>query len=214
MFVGGDNNSWGIELASDKQLAANKANARKSTGPRTQAGKARSRLNSRKHGLTAKLLVIGNEDPAEFEELRAALIERYDPQGAAEGELVDYLAGIYWRLRRFPLFEAAILAARQAQVADEHREDQARLSRPKGEEAEDEVEGDEKGAMCDAERQIRLGRALIKDGVWNDALGKLSRHEATLYNALRKTLTLLEEIREERTSDHVTTKAAALSRAA
>jgi hypothetical protein len=35
---------------------------------------------------------IGDEDPVDFEELRAALMEQYDPQGAAECELVEYLA--------------------------------------------------------------------------------------------------------------------------
>jgi len=60
-------------MASTEQLRANKANAQKSTGPRTQAGKQRSRLNARQHGLTAKLLVIGDEDPADFDELRASL---------------------------------------------------------------------------------------------------------------------------------------------
>jgi hypothetical protein len=64
----------------------------RSTGSKTPLGKARSRLNSRKHGLTAKLLVIGDEDPAEFEELRAELMEEYDPQGPAKHELVEYLA--------------------------------------------------------------------------------------------------------------------------
>ncbi|MGA2268535.1 MAG: hypothetical protein ABSH44_08715, partial [Bryobacteraceae bacterium] len=38
---------------SDKQLAANRANATHSTGPRTPQGKARSALNSRKHGFAA-----------------------------------------------------------------------------------------------------------------------------------------------------------------
>ena len=48
-------------MASEKQLEANLANAQKSTGPRTNAGKARARLNSRKYGLTAKTLIIVGE---------------------------------------------------------------------------------------------------------------------------------------------------------
>src|SRR4051794_32107487 len=42
--------------ATDKQTAANRKNAEKSTGPRTQAGKDASRTNSLKHGLTATKL--------------------------------------------------------------------------------------------------------------------------------------------------------------
>ena len=104
-------------MATEKQLRANRVNARKSTGPRTQAGKARSRLNSRKHGLTAKMLIIAGENAGDFDELRAELLEEHNPQSALECELVERLAGILWCLRRVPFFEAAIIDARQAQVA-------------------------------------------------------------------------------------------------
>jgi hypothetical protein len=190
-------------MASEKQIEANRANAKKSTGPRTGAGRARSRLNSRKHGLTAKTLIIVGEYTEDFDQLRAELMNEHDPQSALECELVERLAGILWRLRRVPLFEAAILDARQAQLAEEDmREDERRTQRwhgyeeeeKEGEDGEDrEVEEDEETA--DWEASVRLGRALIHDGAWGDALGKLARHEATLMNALTKTLLLLEEHR-------------------
>ena len=44
-------------MASDKQIAANRRNAMRSTGPRTRSGKARSRANSLRHGLLSKVLV-------------------------------------------------------------------------------------------------------------------------------------------------------------
>ena len=105
-------------MASSRQLQANRVNAGRSTGPRTLVGKARSRLNSRKHGLTAKTLIIVGENAEDFEELRSALFEQYDPQSALEFELVERLAGILWRLRRVPLFEAGILDTRHAGVSD------------------------------------------------------------------------------------------------
>ena len=50
-------------MASEKQRVANRANAKRSTGPKTETGKALSRMNAHKHGLTAETIVIGDEDP-------------------------------------------------------------------------------------------------------------------------------------------------------
>ncbi len=43
-----------LAIPSEKRLKANRENARKSTGPRTQRGKAYSRRNAIKHGLFAR----------------------------------------------------------------------------------------------------------------------------------------------------------------
>src|SRR5262245_15668797 len=69
-------------MPSIKQLDANRANAKRSTGPRT--GKARSRANSWKHGLTGKRLVIEGEGASNFDELRASLLDNHDPQSVFE----------------------------------------------------------------------------------------------------------------------------------
>ena len=42
-------------MASDRQIAANRRNARKSTGPKSRAGKQRAARNSWRHGLAAKI---------------------------------------------------------------------------------------------------------------------------------------------------------------
>ena len=67
-------------MASDKQLIANRANAMRSTGPKTAAGKGLSRMNAHKLGLTAETIVIGDEDPKAFDTLRSALEEDYNPR--------------------------------------------------------------------------------------------------------------------------------------
>src|SRR5262245_55553097 len=64
----------------ERQLEANRLNARRSSGPRTQEGKGRARMNALRHGLTAKSIVIGDEDPKEFEDLRAKLQHDLQPK--------------------------------------------------------------------------------------------------------------------------------------
>jgi hypothetical protein len=127
-------------MASEKQVQANRANAEKSTGPRSQAGKDRSRLNSRKHGLTAKMLIIVGEHADDFDQLRAELMAEYDPQSALECELVERLAGILWRLRRVPFFEAAIMDARHTQAGQFQMASIYRASAEREEEDEEETD--------------------------------------------------------------------------
>ena len=170
-------------MASDKQLSANTSNAKQSTGPRSQSGKARSRLNSRKHGLTAKTHVIGDEDPAQFEKLRAELMEEYDPQSALECELVERLSSLLWRLRRIPAFEAAIIDARRAEVESDVLK---------------WLELKRRGLTEEALKVRALSDALIQDG---DALGKLARHETTLMHAFTKTLQMLLLLQSNRRSN-------------
>src|SRR5262249_3682203 len=98
---------------SEQRAEANRINAQRSSGPRTELGKSRSKMNALKHGLSAKKIVIGDEDPKEFEALRAALERDWQPETAFESELVDQLAGLFWRMRRVPAIKAAIVKARE-----------------------------------------------------------------------------------------------------
>ena len=53
-------------MRTDKQLDANRQNAKNSTGPRTEHGKHRSRRNAFRHGLTAETVIDVLEDPADY----------------------------------------------------------------------------------------------------------------------------------------------------
>ena len=64
------------DAASPEQIAANRANAAKSTGPRTPEGKARSSQNARTHGFAAaNYTVIGFEDVQELADLKDDAVE-------------------------------------------------------------------------------------------------------------------------------------------
>jgi hypothetical protein len=53
-------------MSSQQRLEANRANAKRSTGPKIELGKARSKMNAVRHGLSAQAIVIEGEDPRQF----------------------------------------------------------------------------------------------------------------------------------------------------
>ena len=89
-------------MATEAQIQANRANAKKSCGPKTDAGKARSRLNGLTHGLRAKNAhpVLPQEDPADLEAKIQEWIDDYQPTSAVERELVSRAARLSWTLDR------------------------------------------------------------------------------------------------------------------
>ena len=87
-------------MTSLKQIEANRRNAMKSTGPKTEAGKEHSRRNAIRHGLTAETVVDVLEDREDYEAFEIAVASDFDVQTAVERELVLRLASLLWRLRR------------------------------------------------------------------------------------------------------------------
>ena len=87
-------------MASDRQIAANRANARKSTGPRTAEGKAASSANALKTGIYAKSTLLPGEDPAEYDALRAEHYDQFAPANPDERDLLDLMIKYKWQLRR------------------------------------------------------------------------------------------------------------------
>jgi hypothetical protein len=75
-------------VTSARQWTANRENAQKSTGPRTEEGKRRSRRNALRHGLTAETVVEGLEDTEDYRAFEATIIADYDAHTAVERELV------------------------------------------------------------------------------------------------------------------------------
>ena len=98
-----------MKMISDKQLEANKRNALKSTGPKTEEGKSISSKNALTHGLRAQQIVIEGESQEEFDDFCELLIDHLSPDGPVEMLLVDRIAASSWRLRRTGHLEAQIL---------------------------------------------------------------------------------------------------------
>jgi len=95
-------------MSSEAQKAANRRNAQKSTGPKTQEGKQIAAQNARQHGLTAQLVTFDESDTA-FAAFRSALTATLAPADAIEEELVERIVLCAWRLRRAGRMEAALI---------------------------------------------------------------------------------------------------------
>ena len=97
-------------MASPAQILANRENAQRSTGPKTQEGKQAASRNATRHGLTGTQIVMPGEDAAAYEDLRQGLHESHRPANEAERILVDQIAANAWRLLRAQRVETAFLA--------------------------------------------------------------------------------------------------------
>jgi hypothetical protein len=156
-------------MATKKQIEANRRNAKKSTGPKTPEGKAKSAQNALKHGLLASCPVLPEEDPMAYELLRANLHKELCPEGQLETLFVNRIAATQWRLARVPGLEAALFERLRVPVPG--------------------VDGREANPA-----DVSLGAAWERDaGAYGGALGRLSRYETMLE---RSTTRLLAELRK------------------
>ena len=97
-------------MISEKQLAANRANAKKSAGATSPAGKAASRLNALRDGITGQVTTLSDEDRPIFENLKAQHVADLAPQNFSELKLAHAIAWDTWRLDRLRATEMNILA--------------------------------------------------------------------------------------------------------
>lgn len=158
-------------MSSQAKIEANRRNARRSTGPRTPEGKARSSRNALKHGLFAGDAVLPDEDRQAFLELLTALEADQQPASPLEQILLRQLAIAIWRLCRLNRIEVGVLSSGLEDLRA--REDGA--PEPTPEEDYDEA-------------TRRLGRAFRRAARSNDAISRLIRYEATLQRAFYRTL--------------------------
>ena len=99
---------------SPEQLAANRRNAQKSTGPKTPNGLAVSKMNALKHGILSKEVVVQGrcikESSREFAALHQRLWEDWQPVGATEEMLVNHIVTTHWRWCRVLKAESGEIA--------------------------------------------------------------------------------------------------------
>lgn len=201
-------------MSSDQQIAANRLNAQRSTGPRTPAGKAIVSSNAMKHGLTARDVVLPNENLDEYESFRTDLVSSLDPRDALEGALAEKIVAYLWRLRRVPGFEATFyrrgyrefLVKQAAESVGQYEKEIVPSL------ATHRVAACDRQAHEDAKQRLRRARAELDDPsfqvarvleMFSQPLSNLWRHEAVLDRSLLRTLHELERLQAKRAGEHV-----------
>jgi len=195
-------------MTSQRQIEANRRNASKSTGPRTQDGKRRSRGNALRHGLTAETVITSLEDAEDYEAFQASVIADYDAESAVEREMVLRLASILWRLRRATGIETALFtfAARETnQLADEpscelsvevvgllEHHNSGQDTRP------DAEDGSENGEPWNPSSEPLANSYLRLVALPTFPLDRLTRYDHILWRQARQIIVTLETLRRRK----------------
>jgi hypothetical protein len=199
-------------MTSFRQIEANRRNALRSTGPRTEEGKRQARRNALRHGLTAETVIDGLEDSEDYRAFEAAVIADYDARTAVKRELVLRLASLLWRLRRIIAIETDLLTI-QLEIVRQRRAE----CRGKPLEAEGEASSSAEfpSSVFDPRREEELDRSdeapqlrllaisareltccfLRLSNVDNGAFERLGRYNAVLWKQTAQTLFLLQTVR-------------------
>src|SRR5215470_511323 len=185
-------------MTSWRQFQANRMNALKSTGPRTEEGKRASRRNALRHGLTAETVAGCLEDTDDYRGFEAAIVADYDAETAVERELVLRLASLLWRLRRIIAIEtdlfqiqAEILRDRRNTVTTMHGELPDRTP-----EILTLAEGDHLSRNGAAFSPRELTHCFLRLGnLDSGAFERLGRYNAALWKQTAQTLLLLGSVR-------------------
>lgn len=189
-------------MASARQIAANRLNARKSTGPRTIRGKARSRRNALRHGLTAHTVIDVFEKVEDYEALERQIANSYRPSCRLERELVCRLASLLWRLRRALSIETELLRLQggdlgQANDAYNAPRPSLRLLTSQPGFSNNMADSSECTAPSDSRR--RIAECFLRLSNRCDGPSeRLGRYETSLWRQTMQTICLLETIRTKK----------------
>jgi len=173
-------------VVSQRRIDANRRNAARSTGPRTNAGKSRVARNAVRHGFFAQPSRWTPQHHREFRETYEALRDDIRPQGVGEESCVWMLAHEYARM-------AALLRYESEAALEYHqrceREFDARIASAKPADA----------------AQLRARRErMLKAGLWGPtlpgprALNGIARCTGSINSALRRAATDLQGLQSFR----------------
>ena len=111
------------DTSSPERLAANRANAQKSTGPTTPEGKETSKMNAVKHGILSREVLVAGESEEELAAFHESFRQELYPEGARQEMLVDLIVTTHWRLRRLLAMESGDITRSMEQERSEEEAD-------------------------------------------------------------------------------------------
>ena len=207
-------------MTSVRKIETSRQNARRSTGPKTAAGKARVAQNAITHGLLSHDTLLPDEDPQLLQTLTDALRAEWNPEGAHEQFLVDMMIRAAWRLGRVARMEAGvltwkhlgILAERAGRAARTYERGAVGAFLEKYEQPTITDSEKHRAAMTQAQRlkarreespAATLGLTFIRGSSGVDALSKLQRYEAAIERSFFRALHELQRLQHARLGGHV-----------
>jgi len=170
-------------MSSQKQIAANRQNAQKSTGPKTEEGKETVSQNAIKHGLTARQDVIGTESQEFYDFRRDQMLADLAPTGPIEAMLAERIVSLSWRLDRSVTI--------QTQVIDTLLEDFERVHK-------EAVKDYDPYYPSRQNPDLKLGGAARNDIRDNKVLDRLLMYERRIERSLYKTMAELKNLQQTR----------------
>jgi hypothetical protein len=169
-------------MATEAQTSANRANAQKSTGPRTPEGREKASQNALTHGLLAKEAVVAGEDFDQFDLYREQIRAELGPVGLVESVLVERIVGLSWRLQRAERFHTEAFDVLYAQCA-----------------ADPQVKRRWPAPGPDQADPI-LGVTVVQDFSQTKVLERLLMYERRIENSLYRTMAELRKVQGQRES--------------
>jgi len=97
------------KIISQRKIEANRRNAKKSTGPKTEEGKVRSAMNSIKYGIYSDKYLIKDESYEEFDNYRRKILKCLNPTNAVLFDMATHVVSNGWEYQRCTLLESKIL---------------------------------------------------------------------------------------------------------
>ncbi len=156
-----------------KRTLANRQNALKSTGPKSELGKKRVSMNAFKHGLTGQKMFLQADESIPYFQIASEYICEFKPVGVREEQLAQHIIDANWRLNRCAAMENNLLGAQTV------------------EQDNDELQAADAGTVA------LVGQCLA----WRSdakAFEALSRHESRIWRFMHKMEELLERLQNKR----------------